>query len=90
MSSRTSSVLLGAAAFAAAGTLGAPFLGDAIDFSRPIDREIFFGLRLPRALMGLACGAGLELCYHWQAMRNLVGNSVRVFLGGAHLVFVRW
>jgi len=65
MSSRTSSVrrpariLLGAAAFALVGTVLAPFLGRAIDFSRPIDREIFFGLRVPRALMGLVCGAGL-------------------------------
>ncbi|MHC4548815.1 MAG: FecCD family ABC transporter permease [Planctomycetota bacterium] len=60
MSSRRSrAVLLGCAAFAVVATGLAPFLGEAIDFSSEEGRFIFFRLRLPRALLGLACGAGL-------------------------------
>jgi iron complex transport system permease protein len=58
MSSRIFSAA--ALVFVLGGAL-APFLGDAIDFSLERDRLIFFELRLPRALLGLAAGAGLAM-----------------------------
>ena len=57
MSSRR--ILLGSLLFCVAGVAVAPFLGESIDFSLEEHRMIFFELRLPRALLGMACGAGL-------------------------------
>jgi len=60
MSSRRSSgLLLACAACAVLAAVVAPFLGHAIDFATPEGSFIFWHLRLPRALLGLACGAGL-------------------------------
>ena len=60
MSSRRSrAILLGSGLFCVVGVAMAPFLGKAIDFSLEQHRLIFFDWRLPRALLGLACGAGL-------------------------------
>jgi len=56
---RADAILLATAVFAIAAAFVAPFLGEAIDFSSDDGRFIFFRLRLPRALLGLACGAGL-------------------------------
>jgi iron complex transport system permease protein len=53
--------VIGAALLFVAGGALAPFLGQAIDFSLERDRLIFFELRLPRALLGLAAGAGLAM-----------------------------
>ncbi len=60
MSSRRSrAILLGSGLFCVVGVAIAPFLGESIDFSLERDRLIFFDWRLPRALLGLAAGAGL-------------------------------
>lgn len=62
MSSRRSRrILAGCAALFVVAALAAPFLGEAIDFGSREGRFIFFELRLPRALLGLACGAGLAV-----------------------------
>ncbi len=58
-SPRSRNILLGAGIFCLAATGLAPFLGPAIDLWDPVDHAIFFDLRVPRALMGLCCGAGL-------------------------------
>jgi iron complex transport system permease protein len=60
MSSRRSrAVLVASAAFAVAATVATPFLGPALHF--PDDAQIFWRLRVPPALLGLACGAGLAV-----------------------------
>ena len=60
MSSLSSkAVLAGCAVFAVASVAVAPFLGPALSF--PDDAAIFWNLRLPRPLLGLACGAGLAV-----------------------------
>jgi iron complex transport system permease protein len=56
---RAKAILLGAALFAVAAALLAPFLGRSIDFASEEGRFIFFELRLPRALLGLGVGAAL-------------------------------
>jgi len=62
MSSRRSRRLLwGALLFCVVGVGVAPFFGEALDFSDPAHRFYLFELRLPRAVMGLACGAGLAV-----------------------------
>ena len=58
-SPRSRNILLGAGIFCLAAAGLAPFLGQAIDLQDPVEYRIFFDLRVPRALMGLCCGAGL-------------------------------
>ncbi|MHC4953036.1 MAG: FecCD family ABC transporter permease [Planctomycetota bacterium] len=39
----------------------APFFGETIDWGSSLDVHIFWNLRMPRALLGFVCGAGLAL-----------------------------
>ena len=50
---------MGAGVFCLAAVVAAPFIGKSIDFATAEGRFIFWELRLPRALMGFGCGAGL-------------------------------
>ena len=62
MSSRRSRrILWGALGFCVLGACAAPFFGDAIEFSNADHRFYFWELRVPRAVMGLVCGAGLAV-----------------------------
>lgn len=62
MSSRKSSrLLLGSALMLVLGVAVAPLLGQPLDLSKSLDRIILWDLRVPRALMGAACGAGLAV-----------------------------
>jgi len=49
------------ALFCVVSAVVSPFLGESLDLSDPDHRFIFTELRLPRALLGLVCGASLGL-----------------------------
>ena len=54
-------VVVGAALFAVLALIATPFFGPSIDWSSDLDVRIFQNLRLPRALLGFVCGAGLAV-----------------------------
>ena len=54
-------VVIGAALFAVAALIATPFFGPSIDWSSDLDLRIFQELRVPRALLGFVCGAGLAV-----------------------------
>lgn len=54
-------MLLVSGALFAAGALLSPMIGDGLDPADTVDAFILWRLRVPRALMALACGSGLAL-----------------------------